>query len=105
MGSDTVSKFEASIPHGPPDEAFLVARRNTLATWNLDVSYVDDIALAISAHADDALFLCSVVCFGKFDYTSTSPLEKPRFWWMPSVLVRVLYFGSLHHACVQCQLC
>ena len=46
---------EASIPHVLPDEATLSARRDTPATWNLDVSYVDDIALAIPVHADQVI--------------------------------------------------
>ena len=47
--------IEASIPHVPPDEAILSARRDTPPTWNLGVSYVDDIALAIPVHADQVI--------------------------------------------------
>ena len=46
--------IEASVPRMPPDEAILSARRGALATWNPDVSHVDDIALAIPVHADHA---------------------------------------------------
>ena len=51
-----IEGIEASIPHVPPDEAILSARRAAPVTWNLDVSYVDDIAIAISVHADKSIF-------------------------------------------------
>ena len=47
--------IEAFVPRVPPDEAILSARRGAPATWNPDVSYVDDIALAIPVHADHAI--------------------------------------------------
>ena len=42
-----IEGIEASIPHVPSDEAILSAGRAAPVTWNLDVSYVDDIAIAI----------------------------------------------------------
>ena len=50
-----IEGIEASVPHVPPDEAILSARRAALVTWNPDVSYVDDIAIAIPVHADQAI--------------------------------------------------
>ena len=50
-----IEGIEASIPHVPPDEAILSARRAVLVTWNPDVSHVDDIAIAIPVHADRAI--------------------------------------------------
>ena len=47
--------IEPSIPHVPPDEAILSAGCDMPATWNLDVSYVDDTALAIPVHADQVI--------------------------------------------------
>ena len=71
-----IEGIEASVPHvpPPPDEAILFARRSAPATWNPDVSYVDDIALAILVHADQAINTlrhCSCApsrFFGNFDY-------------------------------------
>ena len=37
--------IEVSVPHVPPDEAILSARRGAPATRNPDVSYVDDISV------------------------------------------------------------
>ena len=51
----TMEGIQASVPHVPPVEAILSARREAPATWNLDVSYVDDIALAIPVHADQVI--------------------------------------------------
>ena len=76
--------IEASIPHVPSDETILPARRAALVTWNLDVSYVDDIAIAIPVHADQAkntlrrtvLVLRRV--FRQFRLPLNFSVEKPR---------------------------
>ena len=47
--------IEASVPDVPPEEAILSARRGAPATWNPDVSYVDDSALAIPVHTHQAI--------------------------------------------------
>ena len=100
--------IEASIP---AEEAILSAQRDTHSTWNMDVSYVDDIALAIPLHAEPGHqhspkhYSCAPSCDSAiFDNSSTCLLEKTRLWWMPSVLVRVLY-AWLSDASVQCQFC
>ena len=50
-----IEGIEASVPLVPPDEAILSARRAALVTWNPDVSYVYDIAIAIPVHVDQAI--------------------------------------------------
>ena len=100
--------IEASIPHVPPDEAILSAGRDTPATWNLDVSYVDDIALAIPVHADQVNspkhYSCAPSCVSAI---STQHLRWKnrgsggclRSW------CACFTHGSPQHACVQCQMC
>ena len=99
--------IEAAIPHVHPHKAMLSARRAALVTWNLDVSYVDDIALAIPVRADKAintlrrtvLVLRRVV--RQFRLPLNFSAEKPKLWWMPLVLVLALYAwlsGTRTHA-------
>ena len=104
-----VEGIEASVPHVPPDEAILSARRGARATWNPDVTYVDDIALAIPVHADQAINTLrrTVLELRRvFSAISITPLcWKNRgfsgcLWpWCSSST-----YGSLEHACVQCRM-
>ena len=119
VGSDTVSKFHRSVMPGDPeaDQQFtlvismllntlrtqlameaskhriLSARPCDLGTWTFHTLTTlpspSPCMPTRSSKLSEALFSCSVVCFGNFDYSSTSLLEEPRLWWMPSVLVRV----------------
>ena len=80
-----IEGIEASIPHVPSDEAILSARRAAPVTWNVDVSYLYDIAIAIPVHADQAIntlrrtvLVLRRVCFDNFGYLSIFLLEKPR---------------------------
>ena len=73
--------IEASILHVPSDEAILSAGRAALVTW---VSYVDDIAIAILVHADQAIntLRCAVLVLRRVLRQFRLPLNfsagKPR---------------------------
>ena len=94
--------IEASIPHLPPDEAMLSAWRDTLALTTLPSP--SSCMPTRSSKLSEALFLCSVVCFGNFDYPSTSLLENRGSGGCFRSWCACFTHGPLQHACVQCHL-